>query len=152
MDDVWDPVAEVVVRPYAPADEDAVVALWEACGLTRPWIDSRSDIALKARHQPDGFWVGTAAGDVVGTVVAGFDGRRGWLNYVAVRPDLQGRGLGRRLVEVAETDLAARGCPKVNLQVRHDNAAMIAFYEHLGYADDHVVTLGKKLAPPDGRG
>lgn len=138
----------LVVRPYEPADEDAVVDLWEDCGLTRPWIDPRADIALKIRHQPEGFLVGLLDGELVATVVAGFDGRRGWLNYVAVHPGLQGNGLGRAMVAAAEAELAARGCPKVNLQVRHDNASMIAFYERLGYLDDHVVTLGKKLAPP----
>jgi ribosomal protein S18 acetylase RimI-like enzyme len=148
MEDRPGPGPALVVRPYVPADEDVVVALWEACALTRPWIDSRADIALKLRHQPAGFLVGTVGDEVVATVVAGFDGRRGWLNYLAVHPARRGRGYGRQLVEAAEADLAARGCPKVNLQVRHDNAEVIAFYEHLGYADDHVVTLGRRIAPP----
>ena len=82
---------------------------------------------------------------VVGTVIAGFDGRRGWLNYLAVAPEHRGRGLGRHLVHVAERDLAGRGCPKVNLQVRADNEEAVGFYEALGYADDGVVTLGKRL-------
>lgn len=135
----------MAVRPVAPSDEDAVVGLWSACGLLRPWIDPRREIALKARHQPDGFWVAVAGDEVVGTVVAGFDGRRGWLNYLAVDPAWRRRGLGAALVGVAERDLASRGCPKVNLQVRHDNDAVLAFYEHLGYVDDHVVSLGKRL-------
>lgn len=135
----------VAVRPYASGDEGAVVALWGACELLRPWIDPRREITIKLRHQPDGFWVAEADDEVVGTVVAGFDGRRGWLNYLAVAPAWRRRGLGAALVGVAERDLAGRGCPKVNLQVRHDNAAVVAFYEHLGYVDDHVVSLGKRL-------
>jgi ribosomal protein S18 acetylase RimI-like enzyme len=121
------------------------VALWATCGLLRPWIDPRGEIALKQAHQPEGFWVAEADGVVVGTVVAGFDGRRGWMNYLAVAPGWRHRGLGAALVGVAERDLAARGCPKVNLQVRHDNGAVLGFYAALGYAEDHVVSLGKRL-------
>ena len=135
----------MAVRRYEPADEDATVELWQRCDLLRPWIDARREIAIKGAHQPEGFWVAIAHGQVVGSVIAGFDGRRGWLNYLAVAPEQRGRGLGRHLVHVAERDLAGRGCPKVNLQVRADNRAAVAFYEALGYADDHVVTLGKRL-------
>lgn len=144
------PVPGVVVRPCSDADAAGVVDLWRRCGLTRPWIDPEADLALKRRHQPEGTWVAERHGRVVGTVLAGFDGRRGWLNYLAVDPDLQGRGLGRHLVHVAERDLAARGCPKVNLQIRTDNLAAVRFYESLGYVDDAVVSLGKRLPPAEG--
>lgn len=134
---------------FRPDDTEAVIALWERCELTRPWIDARSEIALNQRTQPDGFHVAELDGAVVGTVVAGFDGRRGWLNYLAVDPEHRGRGLGARLVHAAERHLAALGCPKVNLQVRHDNDAVVAFYERLGYVDDRVLSLGKRLPPAD---
>lgn len=151
-------VPGVRVRAYRTGDEDALVALWARCGLLRPWIDPRTEIATKLAHQPEGLWVAVAddgRGDgagaaVVGSVVAGFDGRRGWVNYLAVDPDHRGRGLGAHLLGVAERDLAGRGCPKVNLQVRADNDDVVGFYEALGYRDDHVVTLGKRL--PGGRG
>ena len=142
------PVPGVVVRACRDDDVGAVVDLWRRCGLTRPWIDPEADLALKRRHQPEGTWVAERHGRVVGTVLVGFDGRRGWLNYLAVDPDLRGRGLGRHLVHVAERDLAGRGCPKVNLQIRHDNVGARGFYEALGYVDDRVVSLGKRL-PPD---
>ena len=137
-----------MVRAARVVDEPAMVALWRRCGLLRTWIDPAAELALKRRHQPEGTWVAVRDEVVVGTVLAGFDGRRGWLHYLAVAPDARGLGLGRHLVHVAERDLAARGCPKVNLQVRADNLVAVGFYEALGYADDAVVSLGKRLPGP----
>lgn len=141
---------ETVIRPFRPTDTEAVVALWESCGLVRPWNDPRRDIARKATVQPELFLVATDREAVVAAGMAGFDGHRGWVNYLAVSPDRQGSGLGRRLMAEFERLLTDLGCPKVNLQVRAGNEQVIAFYEALGYADDHTVSLGKRLISDDG--
>ncbi|PZE65342.1 GNAT family acetyltransferase [Curtobacterium sp. MCBD17_021] len=141
---------EYVIRPFRPADTDAVVALWESCGLVRPWNDPRRDIARKLTVQPELFLVATDREAVVAAGMAGFDGHRGWVNYLAVRPEEQGGGLGRAMMSEFERLLTAMGCPKLNLQVRAGNEQVMAFYESLGYAPDHAVSLGKRLIPDDG--
>jgi ribosomal protein S18 acetylase RimI-like enzyme len=133
------------IRPFAPADEDAVVALWERCGLTRPWNDPRKDIRRKLAVRPDLFLVGLLRDTIVATVMAGYEGHRGWINYLAVAPEHQRKGLGRSIMMAAEGRLRAAGCPKINLQVRATNHDVIAFYRALGYAVDEVVSLGKRL-------
>lgn len=133
------------VRAYRPADEQAVIALWETCGLTRPWNDPRKDIARKLTEHPELFLVGTEDGRLVATAMAGYDGHRGWVNYLAVAPGHRQRALGRRLMDEAERRLLALGCPKINVQVRSSNAEVLAFYRRLGYAPDEAVSLGKRL-------
>jgi ribosomal protein S18 acetylase RimI-like enzyme len=135
----------MVIRPFAPADEGAVVALWQACQLTRPWNDPRRDITRKLEVNPELFLVGVLNGRVAATAMAGYEGHRGWVNYLAVRPDCRGRGLGRQMMEAVEECLRARGCPKINLQIRTDNAAALAFYARLGYQTDDAVSMGKRL-------
>ena len=137
------------IREYRPADAEAVVALWVACELTRPWNDPRKDIARKLADSPDLLLVGEEDGRVVGTVMAGYDGHRGWVNYLAVDPAWQGRGLGRALMDAAEERLAALGCAKVNLQVRDENAAARGFYEAIGYRLEPIVSFGKRLISDD---
>ncbi len=133
------------IRPFQDADEAAVIALWQACGLVVPWNDPGADIERKRQVQRDFFLVGTLEGAVVATVMAGYEGHRGWINYLAVDPAQRRRGYGRVLMARAEERLQERGCPKINLQVRAGNAAVIAFYERLGYRHDPVVSLGKRL-------
>ena len=133
------------VRPFQTADEARVTALWRSCGLTRPWNDPARDIARKLRVQPDMFLVAVADGEIAGSVMAGYDGHRGWLYYLGVDPALQGRGIGKMLVAEAESRLRALGCPKVNLQMRRGNAEAEQFYARLGYAEDQVVSYGKRL-------
>ncbi len=133
------------ICPYHPDDQQDVVGLWHRCGLTRPWNEPRRDIQRKLAEQPEFLLVGRQAGRVVATVMLGYDGHRGWINYLAVEPDLQGRGLGRAMMAEAEGLLAARGCPKINLQVRTSNKQVIAFYERIGYSVDDVVGMGKRL-------
>lgn len=135
------------IRPYRPADESPVVALWQACGLTRPWNDPHRDIARKLTEQPELFLVGEVDGHVVATAMIGFDGHRGWVYYLAVAPACQGRGYGRMLMARAEALLIERGCPKINLLVREGNDAVMAFYAKLGYGRDAAVSLGKRLIP-----
>jgi ribosomal protein S18 acetylase RimI-like enzyme len=137
--------ARFVIRPFSSADTEAVVALWRACGLTRPQNDPHKDIARKLKVNPEWFLVAERAGEVVGTVMAGYEGHRGWINYLGVAPALQRGGLGRRLMDEAEARLRAAGCPKINLQVRPDNRVAIAFYERIGFAVEGAVSLGKRL-------
>lgn len=137
--------ASGVLRPFDAADTDAVVALWERCGLTRPWNDPRRDIARKATVAPDLFLVAEEGGAVVGTAMVGYDGHRGWVNYLAVAPEHRGRGLGRALMAEGERLLRALGCPKLSLQVRPENTEAMAFYEALGYRRDEVVCYGRRL-------
>jgi ribosomal protein S18 acetylase RimI-like enzyme len=137
------------IRAYQPADEDAVVALWQECGLTRPWNDPRKDIARKLTEQPDLFLVGTVASELVATAMIGFDGHRGWVYYLAVAPRHRKQSHGRALMDDAERRLIARGCPKINLLVRSSNTAVVDFYRSLGYAQDDCVSLGKRLIKDD---
>lgn len=135
----------MLIRPFTETDRAAVVALWHRCGLTRPWNDPGRDIDRKLAVQPELFCVGEVDGAVVASVMAGYDGHRGWMNYLAVDPGMQGRRYGHALVAHVEAALAAVGCPKVNLQVRAGNAAVLGFYAALGYAQDDVVSMGKRL-------
>jgi ribosomal protein S18 acetylase RimI-like enzyme len=133
------------IRPFQPGDEAAVVKLWQECGLTRPWNDPGKDIRRKLAVRPDLFLVGILDGRLVASVMAGYEGHRGWLNYLAIDPEFQRRGLARLIVERAEQLLRDAGCPKINLQVRMSNAEAIAFYRRIGYAVDEVVSMGKRL-------
>ncbi len=136
------------VRAFTPADTEAVVQLWQDCELTRPWNDPHKDIARKLSVSPDLFWLGCDAdGRIIASIMVGYDGHRGWINYLAVHPAHQRRGHARQLMLRAEQTLSELGCPKLNLQVRAGNEAVLAFYERLGYADDRTLSLGKRLIP-----
>ena len=135
------------LRPYAAADEAAVVELWRRCELTRPWNDPHKDIQRKLTTQPELFLVGELEGGIIATVMAGFDGHRGWVNYLAVAPGQRTKGYGRLLMRHVEEQLTARGCPKLNIQVRSSNQAVLAFYRRIGYSVDEAVSLGKRLIP-----
>lgn len=138
------------VRPYVPLDRRAVVALWSACELLRPWNDPDRDIERKLSHDGDGLLVLELDGRVVGSVMVGYEGHRGWVNYLAVDPARRGEGLGTLLMAEAERRLAQMGCPKVNLQVRAENGEVLAFYRRLGYLPDEVVSMGKRLVDEAG--
>jgi ribosomal protein S18 acetylase RimI-like enzyme len=133
------------IRPFHPADEAAVVALWARCGLTRPWNDPHKDIARKVAVRPDLFLVAEIDGNVVGTVMGGYDGHRGWINYLSVDPSRRRRGVGRTLMAEAERLLRLEGCPKINLQVRTGNTEVIEFYRRIGFVMDNVVSMGRRL-------
>lgn len=135
----------LVIRPFAEPDRAAVVELWTRCDLTRPWNDPGLDVDRKLAIDADGFLVGEVDGAIAASVMAGYDGHRGWINYLAVDPDRQGAGLARAMMDAAETLLADRGCPKINLQVRTSNGAALGFYEAIGYTVDDVVSMGRRL-------
>lgn len=137
-----------MIRTFVPDDTAAVVALWEAAGLLRPWNDPHRDIERKLAMGDDLFLVAVDRdGVLVGSVMAGYDGHRGWVNYLAVDPRRRTQGWGRSLMDDAERRLLAVGCPKLNLQVRSDNSSAVEFYRHIGYVQDDVVSLGKRLIP-----
>ncbi|MEO8543122.1 MAG: GNAT family acetyltransferase [Betaproteobacteria bacterium] len=133
------------IRPFREADAPAVIALWDACALTRSWNDPAKDIARKLGVQRELFLVGETDGSLMASAMVGYDGHRGWVNYLAVHPVHRRQGHGARLMERAEQGLLALGCPKINLQIRSSNAQVLAFYRALGYLTDDVVSLGKRL-------
>jgi len=135
------------IRPYLEADEQAVVNLWHACDLTRPWNNPQSDIARKLTVQRDLFLIGELEGRIVGSVMAGYDGHRGWINYLAVHPDFQRRNIASKLMRAAQDCLLELGCPKINLQIRLSNESAVGFYKSIGYMQDEVVSFGKRIIP-----
>ena len=137
-----------IVR-YRNALQADVIALWEDCGLDVPWNDPVKDIERKCLHSPDMFLVALEHAQLVGTIMGGYDGHRGWINYLAVHADWRHRSLGRRLVSEIESRLLALGCPKINLQIRESNAGAAAFYEKIGYNPSATISYGKRLIPDD---
>jgi len=135
----------IAIRPLVDADVEPVVALWTAAGLTRPWNDPHKDIRRAREVWPELLLVADDDGAVVGTVMAGYDGHRGWLSYLASAR--RGEGIGRALVAEAERRLLALGCPKVMLMVRAENRGVMDYYAELEYARDDVAVLGKRLIP-----
>jgi ribosomal protein S18 acetylase RimI-like enzyme len=134
-----------VVQEASAADAAAVVALWEAAGLTRPWNDPLRDFTLALDGPTSTVLIIRDEDHVGGSVMVGFDGHRGWVYYLAVAPDRRRSGLGRVLMAAAEAWLRARGAPKIQLMVRADNEAALGFYEALGLERQQVVTLGRFL-------
>ena len=139
------------INPFIAAFEEKhrqdVIALWEKCCLTRPWNDANKDIDRKLSDPSGGFFVLLHEDQVIGSVMAGYDGHRGAIYYLSVDPAYQSAGLGRRLMDHCETFLISLGCPKINLYVRQGNEAVMRFYEQLGYTDVEAVSLGKRLIP-----
>ena len=135
----------LVIRPYEPRDERDVVDLWARCDLVVPWNNPRQDIERKLKVNPELFLVGEIAGKLVATCMAGYEGHRGWVNYLATDPDYARRGIGAKMMEAAEARLLAMGCSKINLQVRAGNTAAVEFYEAVGYKLDDILNMGKRL-------
>jgi len=133
------------LRAFEIADTEAVVSLWQTTGLTRSWNNPYQDISRKLRVQPELFLVATDAGELVGTVMAGYDGHRGWLYYLASDPTRRGEGIARALVGEAEERLLAMGCPKVQLMVRPGNDTARGFYDALGFEPFETWATGKRL-------
>ncbi len=136
---------DVVIRLFEEADRSAVVALWHECGLTRPWNSPSADIDRKLADSPEGFFVAVAEAQIVGSIMVGYDGHRGWINYAGVDPAAQRSGIASKLMAHAELWLLEQRCPKVNFQVRSDNLGALQFYDAIGYTVDDVVSMGKRL-------
>ena len=134
------------IRAYKPSDEAAVIDLWQRCGLLAPQNNPRADIQRKLDDSPELFLVGILDSELVATVMVGYEGHRGCINYLAVAPHFQKRGHGRQLMAHVEDLLREQGCPKINLLIRTTNQPAIAFYQRLGFTCDDVVSMGKRLA------
>lgn len=123
----------------------AVVALWEQVGLTRPWNDPRDDLQRAMRGPDSTVLVGMARGALVATAMAGHDGHRGWVYYLAVIPEARGQGHGHKMMRACEAWLTVRAIPKLNVMIRVDNANANGFYSALGYRTDDIVVMSRRL-------
>jgi ribosomal protein S18 acetylase RimI-like enzyme len=136
---------ETRIRPFKPEDQEKVVGLWAECGLVVPQNNPERDIQRKLRVNSELFLVGILGNEVVGTCMAGYEGHRGWINYLAVHPDYRRLGITTIMMKAAEDKLRKMGCPKINVQIRISNQEVIKFYESIGFSDDQVVSMGKRL-------
>ena len=135
----------MIVKPYSSQNMDDVIDLWNRCNLLRSWNDPKKDIKRKIKVNPELFLLGFIDNRLIATVVGGYDGHRGWINYLAVDPAYKQRGFGKQIMEAVEEKIGALGCPKINIQVRADNKDTPTFYESIGYKIDKVVSIGKRL-------
>ena len=133
------------IRPFETADRMAVITLWRNCGLVKSWNDPNKDIDRKLHRDPHWFFVGEQNSQVIASMMIGYEGHRGWINYLAVSPDYQRQHFGHQLVNFAEQELLKVNCPKLNLQIRATNSEVIRFYESLGFKVDEAVSMGKRL-------
>lgn len=135
------------IREAGADDREAVIALWEECGLTRPWNDPRADFIRAVEGKTSAVLLLDVGNTLAGSAMVGFDGHRGWVYYVAVSPGHRRQGLGRTLMQAAEDWLRSGGAPKIQLMVRSTNEEALAFYRALGLEPQDVTTLGRFLAP-----
>jgi ribosomal protein S18 acetylase RimI-like enzyme len=135
----------MLLRTFQEHDQAGVIQLWHECGLTVAWNDPVKDIERKLSIGRDLFLVGEVDGNIIASVMGGYEGHRGWINYLAVSPQQQRKGYGRQIMLAIEDVLAVKGCPKINLQIRTNNHNVIAFYEAIGFKIDDVISLGKRL-------
>lgn len=136
---------QMKIEIYQQADRLAVINLWMRCGLVWPQNNPDTDILRKCDDSPDLFFVGRLGAEIIAAVMVGYDGHRGWINYLAVSPEHQKGGYGRQLLAHVEQLLAARGCPKINLQIRSTNHQVIEFYQRLGFSVEENISMGKRL-------
>ena len=137
--------SDLHIRSYRASDETGVVELWIACKLVVSHNDPRKDIRRKLGVNPEWLLIGEQESRIVATCVVGYEGHRGWINYLAVSPDARRRGIATRMMAEAERSLRKAGCPKINLQVRSTNLQVIEFYRSLGFKVDDVTSMGKRL-------
>ena len=141
-------VPALAIADIVDADVATVIALWQACGLTRPWNDPAADIALARKGANAAVLVGRDGGAIVATAMVGHDGHRGWVYYVATDPDRRAKGYGRAIMNAVEDWLRATGIPKLQLLVRRENAGVAEFYQSIGYEEAQTIVFAKWL---DGR-
>jgi ribosomal protein S18 acetylase RimI-like enzyme len=135
----------MIIRTYTSEDEIQVIRLWAECGLVVPHNNPLQDIERKLRVNPEWFLVGEAGNQIIATCMAGYEGHRGWINYLAIAPSQRGKKLATEMMEKAEQLLRAKGCPKINLQIRSANRRVVEFYQSLGYKIDETISMGKRL-------
>ena len=137
--------SSLLIRPFKEGDEEALVSLWNICKLTVPWNNPYKDIARKIKVQAELFLVGSLEDTLIGSVMAGYDGHRGCINYFAVHPDFQARGYGKQLMDNVEYGLRELGCPKINLQIREGNDKVLSYYQKLGFVEEKRINMSKRL-------
>ena len=134
-----------IIRTFRPDDESDVINLWRQCGLIVPWNNPKTDIQRKLSTSPDLFYVGVLDDELIASCMAGYDGHRGWIYFLAVISAYQREGFASRLIDHVESELIKLGCPKVELMVRKTNENVISFYQSAGYDIDPVMVLSKRL-------
>ena len=142
-------MSNITIRPYSETDLNSIVSLWEICELSRPWNDPIKDIERKLTVQRDLFLILEKDGEILGSVMGGYDGHRGSVNYLGIHPDHKNEGLGKLLMNRIEEELIKMGCPKINLMVRNSNLDVHEFYRVIGYEEQEVVVFGKRLIPDE---
>lgn len=134
------------IRPYQNKDEKDTIELWHSCNLIVSWNNPKLDIERKLKVNPDLFLIGLIEDKLIATVMGGYEGHRGWINYLAVSPEMRRKGIARQMVGEVENKLHKLGCPKINLQIRSSNQGVIEFYKKIGFSVDDVISMGKRLA------
>ena len=137
--------SSLLIRPYKEVDKEALISLWNMCKLTVPWNDPYKDITRKIKVQAELFLVGYLEDKLIASIMAGYDGHRGWINYFAVYPDFQSRGYGKQIMDNVENRLRELGCPKINLQIRERNDRVFSYYQKLGFVEEKRTNMGKRL-------
>ncbi len=138
-------MSDFIIRQFHTNDTEDVIELWSKCGLVAPQNNPERDIERKLKVNPEWFLVGELEGRIIATCMAGYEGHRGWINYLAVSPQYRRLGFATQMMREAERVLKDAGCPKINLQIRSSNKNVIAFYEAIGFKKDDVVSMGKRL-------
>jgi len=133
------------IREYNSLDEKQVINLWIKCDLVKPWNNPKQDIEQKLKVDPDLFLVGIIDNKIVATVMGGYEGHRGWINYLAVDPTFQRKGFASKIMAIIENKIKEKGAPKINLQIRTSNESVINFYKSINYKIDDVISMGKRL-------
>jgi ribosomal protein S18 acetylase RimI-like enzyme len=135
----------MIIRHFFEHDRSEVIKLWNLCGLYRPVNDPSKDIDRKIHDSPELFLVAEISGKIVGSVMIGYDGHRGWINYLGVHPDFRRQKIATKLIDEAVRILSLRGCPKINLNVLRSNSEVVPFYESIGFKMDDVICMSKRL-------
>ena len=139
------PESSLLIRPFKEGDEEALVSLWNMCKLTVPWNNPYKDIARKLKVQSELFLMGYLEDKLIASIMVGYDGHRGWINYFAVHPDFQSRGYGKQLMDKVENGLRELGCPKINLQIREGNDKVLSYYQKHGFVEEKRINMGKRI-------
>ena len=135
------------IRSFRQEDETPLIELWERCELVVAWNDPSKDISRKIQSDPEGLLLGWHDNSLIASVMAGYEGHRGWINYLAVDSEFRRKGLGKTMMKAAETYLEQFECPKINLQIRAQNHQVIEFYKSIGFLQEDVINMGKRLIP-----
>ena len=138
-------MGDFIIRQYHAGDREDVIKLWSQCGLIAPQNNPKRDIERKLKVNPEWFLVGRLNGEIIATCMVGYEGHRGWINYLAVSPKYRRHGFGTQIMQEAEKKLRQAGSPKINLQVRTSNTDVIEFYKAIGFKEDNVISMGKRL-------